>query len=76
MHSSKALRDPANREHEPWVLEALGYLHHPMVAKRSEHYILPSLEMLEEIKSTGDIFFPGSWISIDPGRPPFGRSTC
>ncbi len=58
-----SLRDPAGREHEPWVLEALGYLHHPMVARRAEHYILPSLEMLEEIKSTGDIFFPGSWIT-------------
>jgi len=45
------------------VLEALGFLHHPMMAQRSEHYILPSLEMLEEIKATGDIFFPGSWIS-------------
>ena len=59
-----SLREPANRGHEPWVLEALGYLHHPMVAKRSEHYVLPSLEMLEEIKATGDIFFPGSWISL------------
>jgi aminopeptidase N len=58
-----SLRDPANREREPWVLEALGYLHHPSVAESSEKYILPSLEMLEEIKSTGDIFFPGSWIS-------------
>jgi aminopeptidase N len=59
----ESLRDPANREREPWVLEALGYLHHPAVAERSEKYILPSLEMLEEIKSTGDIFFPGGWIS-------------
>ena len=70
-----SLRDPANREHEPWVLEALGYLHHPLIAESSEKYILPSLEMLEEIKSTGDgmlyafssstgdIFFPGNWIS-------------
>jgi aminopeptidase N len=58
-----SLSDPANREHEPWVIEALGYLHHPMVAQRSEKYILPSLEMLEEIKRTGDIFFPGSWIT-------------
>ncbi len=58
-----SLRDPANREHEPWVLEALGYLHHPSVIHRSEHYILPSLELLEEIKSTGDIFFPGGWIT-------------
>ncbi len=58
-----SLRDPANREHEPWVLEALGYLHHPSVAIRAEHYIRPSLELLEEIKTTGDIFFPGGWIS-------------
>ena len=58
-----SLRDPAGREHEPWVLEALGYLHHPMVAQRAEHYIRPSLEMLEEIKQTGDIFFPGGWVT-------------
>ncbi|MCI0522369.1 MAG: hypothetical protein L0Y37_01825, partial [Bacteroidales bacterium] len=58
-----SLRDPVNREHEPWVLEALGYLHHPLVADSSLSYLLPSLEMLEEIKSTGDIFFPGSWLS-------------
>jgi aminopeptidase N len=59
----ESLRDPANREHEPWVLEALGYLHHPLMAEPSEKYILPSLEMVEEIKRTGDIFFPGRWIS-------------
>jgi aminopeptidase N len=58
-----SLRNPASREHERWVLEALGYLHHPSVAHRSDHYILPSLELLEEIKSTGDIFFPGDWIT-------------
>jgi aminopeptidase N len=58
-----SLRDPVNREHEPWVLEALGYLHHPLIADSSLHYISASLEMLEEIKSTGDIFFPGGWIS-------------
>ncbi len=34
-----------------------------MVARSSGKYILQSLEMLEEIKNTGDIFFPGSWIS-------------
>lgn len=73
----ESLRDPANREREPWVLEALGYLHHPSVAERSEHYILPSLEMLEEIKSTGDIFFPGGWISttLAGHRSPETRET-
>jgi len=72
-----SLRDPANREREPWVLEALGYLHHPSVAERSEQYILPSLELLEEIKSTGDIFFPGSWISttLAGHRSPEARET-
>jgi aminopeptidase N len=59
----ESLREPGNREHEPWVLEALGYLHHPLRAESSEKYILPSLEMLEEIKTTGDIFFPGNWIT-------------
>ena len=73
----ESLRDPARREREPWVLEALGYLHHPMVAERSEKYILPSLEMLEEIKATGDIFFPGSWISatLAGHRSPEARAT-
>lgn len=72
-----SLRDPASREREPWVLEALGYLHHPSVADRSEKYILPSLELLEEIKSTGDIFFPGSWISVTLAghRSPEARAT-
>ncbi len=71
------LSDPANREREPWVLEALEYLHHPSVAERSEKYILPSLEMLEEIKATGDIFFPGSWISttLEGHRTPEARET-
>jgi len=57
------LADPVNREREPWVLEALGYLHHPLNAKNSVKYIRKSLDMLEEIKYTGDIFFPGSWVS-------------
>ena len=57
------LRDPANREHEPWVLEGLGYLHHPLRAARAERYILPSLEMVEEIQRTGDIFFPLGWLN-------------
>ncbi len=59
----ESLADPANREKEPWVLEALGYLHHPLQSHASVRYLQRSLEMLEEIKNTGDIFFPGNWIS-------------
>ncbi|MEQ9412509.1 MAG: ERAP1-like C-terminal domain-containing protein, partial [Cyclobacteriaceae bacterium] len=51
----ESLKDPKNREHEPWVLKALGYLHHPLRAQQSVKYIQPSLEMLEEIQLTGDI---------------------
>lgn len=58
----ESLKDSRNREHEPWVLKALGYLHHPLHAQQSVKYIQPSLEMLEEIQLTGDIFFPKGWV--------------
>ena len=51
-----SLRDVENREIESWVLTALQALHHPLRRDVSESYILPSLELLEEIQSTGDIF--------------------
>jgi aminopeptidase N len=56
------LRDVKNRAHEPWVLEALIYLHHPLRARASERSVGPSLEMLREIQRTGDIFFPKRWM--------------
>ena len=59
----ESLKGPRNREHEPWVLDALSYLHHPLRARQAEKYILPSLEMLEEIQLTGDIFFPAGWLN-------------
>lgn len=55
------LADVANRRREPWVLEALSYLHHPLRAARSQRYVPRSLDMLEEIQRTGDIFFPKRW---------------
>ena len=57
------LKVAANREHEPWVLSALGHLHHPLRAPESERYIHPSLDLLEEVQRTGDIFFPLGWLS-------------
>jgi aminopeptidase N len=59
----ESLRDPGNREHEPWVLEGVGYLHHPLRAERAERYIRPGLELLEEVQRTGDIFFPLGWLN-------------
>ena len=51
-----------NRRHEPWVLEALAYLNHPLRAQSSERYIMPALELLRTIQETGDIFFPDRWL--------------
>lgn len=58
------LKKEENREYEPWVEDALGYLNHPhRPMEKKLHYIRPALEMLEEIQRTGDIFFPRRWIS-------------
>ena len=57
-----SLAEPGNRTTENWVLDALGHLHHPSRTAHSVRYILPSLELLEEIQVTGDIFFPSGWL--------------
>jgi aminopeptidase N len=57
-----ALRDVNNRRREPWVLEGLNYLHHPLRAESAKKYVQPSLELLWEIQKTGDIFFPKRWL--------------
>ncbi|HET7694597.1 MAG TPA: M1 family aminopeptidase [Vicinamibacterales bacterium] len=57
-----ALADVSNRRREPWVLEGLRYLHHPLRADASEKYLEPSLLLVREIQRTGDIFFPKRWM--------------
>jgi aminopeptidase N len=57
-----SLADVANRRREPWVLDGLRYLHHPLRGAASEKYIEPSLLLLREIQRTGDIFFPKRWM--------------
>ena len=56
-------RHLTNRRRESWVGEALGYLNHPLHARESERYVRPSLDLLLEVKQTGDIFFPTNWLS-------------
>ncbi len=62
-----SLRDVNNRRREPWVLEGLSYLHHPLRAEASKKYVQPSLELLWEIQKTGDIFFPKRWLDSTLG---------
>lgn len=58
----ESLSNPSNRRPEPWVIEGLAYLNHPLRASKSIMYLSKSLEMLEEIQQTGDIFFPLNWL--------------
>jgi aminopeptidase N len=58
----ESLNDASQRRREPWVLEAVGYLHHPLRAASAEKHIPPSLTLLREIQRTGDIFFPKRWM--------------
>jgi aminopeptidase N len=62
-----SLRDVANRRREPWVLDGLEYLHHPLRAAASAKYVRPSLDLLWEIQKTGDIFFPKRWMDATLG---------
>jgi aminopeptidase N len=58
----ESLSSKKNREKEVWVTTALVYLHHPLRAKESEKYLPKTLQLLEEVRSTGDIFFPSGWM--------------
>jgi aminopeptidase N len=58
-----SLRDRNNRAKEAYVTTALSYLNHPLRQATSEKYLPQSLELLEEIQRTGDVFFPQSWLA-------------
>jgi aminopeptidase N len=55
------LREVEGRRREPWALESLHYLNHPLREQPSIALIRPSLDLLEEVQRTGDIFFPQRW---------------
>lgn len=52
-----------NRTTEPWVVDAIGYLHHPLRANDAIRYLPECLGLMEEIQATGDIFFPTQFIT-------------
>ena len=62
-----SLKKEENREKEAWVASALTYLHHPLRSHTSEKYLKESLELVEEIQLTGDIFFPTIWVNATFG---------
>lgn len=64
----ESLKDDQNREKESWVSVGLSNIHHPLRQKSAQKYIRLSLDLLEEIQRTGDIFFPKDWLDSSVGR--------
>jgi aminopeptidase N len=56
------LSDVRNRRREPWAIEGLSYLNHPLRALESQKHLRRSLDLLEEVQRTGDVFFPKNWM--------------
>ncbi len=58
----ESLKNAENRQYEPWVTQAMGYLNHPSRQTQGLEYLPEALLLLEEIQITGDIFFPKAWL--------------
>ncbi|MFT3933937.1 MAG: M1 family aminopeptidase [Chitinophagaceae bacterium] len=58
----ESLKEIANRRKEAWVSSALSYMNHPLRQKTFIKHLPETLDMLEEIQQTGDIFFPQNWL--------------
>ena len=52
-----------NRRTEPYAAAALRLLNSEKYEPQSNKYIVPALDILEEIQRTGDIFFPSDWLT-------------
>ncbi|MEE9364757.1 MAG: M1 family aminopeptidase [Cellulophaga sp.] len=64
----ESFKDVKNREKENWIGIACSYIHHPLNQEEGIKSIALSLELLEEIQKTGDIFFPSRWLGSTIGR--------
>ena len=57
------LKQKENRRTEPWASALLALLNDETREPRNNKYVLPGLDMLQEVQRTGDIFFPGYWVN-------------
>jgi aminopeptidase N len=64
----ESLKDDKNREKEAWVSVGLANIHHPLRQESAQQYIRFSLDLIEEIQRTGDIFFPKDWLNNTIGK--------
>ncbi|QDO93526.1 peptidase M1 [Formosa sediminum] len=57
-----------NRKNTSWVATANHYIHHPLHQKDAVKYLALSLDALEDVKATSDLFFPLKWLNSTIGK--------
>ncbi|WP_299777817.1 M1 family aminopeptidase [uncultured Formosa sp.] len=63
-----SFKDVKNRKKSNWVETANHYIHHPLHQKEAIKYVSLSLDVLEEVKNTSDLFFPLKWLESTIGK--------
>lgn len=63
-----SLQNEKNRSKESWTATALNHINHPLHEKYALKHLRGSLDLLDEIQKTGDIFFPKRWLSSTIGN--------
>ena len=64
----ESLQMEEKRAKESWVANAMNNLNHPLHQEKSIQHLRPSLDLVEEIQKTGDIFFPKRWLRSTIGN--------
>lgn len=59
----RSFAELANRRQESWVLDAQRFNHHPLRAPASLEMVADSLQLVQPIQQSGDIFFPLRWLN-------------
>lgn len=59
----RSLLKAENRRHEPWTQALVQLLNDPAREAYSTRYLRHGLDALRDVQRTGDIFFPGYWLS-------------
>ena len=59
----ETLKTVENRRQESWALDAVGLMNHPLRATEAMSELRASLDLVQEIQQTGDIFFPLNWMN-------------
>jgi aminopeptidase N len=58
----ESIQAPGGRDHVRWVLDGLGFLHHPLRAEEGLRMLRPALTLAPEVERTRVVFFTQSWL--------------